>query len=156
MSSSRILVVDDEPDIRDLIGEILRDEGHETETAGNAAEARERVRNSAPDLVLLDIWMPDTDGISLLREWRYSDAVRCRVVVMSGVGAGEAAVEAPRLGAWDFTEKPVSVARIPATINDGLVAGRLGRETAGLRRSQPVVFEPLCRAAAVQQLSQRV
>ncbi|HLR86335.1 MAG TPA: sigma-54 dependent transcriptional regulator [Wenzhouxiangella sp.] len=156
MSSARILVVDDEPDIRDLIGEILRDEGHETETAGNAAEARERVRNSAPDLVLLDIWMPDTDGISLLREWRDSDAVSCPVVMISGHGSVETAVEATRLGAFDFIEKPVSMARLLVTINNALEAGRLKRENEGLRRSQPVVFEPLGRSAAVQQLRQRL
>src|SRR5690625_5137776 len=101
MRSARILDVDDEPDIPALIYEILRDEGHETETAGNAAEARERVRNSAPDLVLLNIWMPDTDGISLLREWCDSDAVSCPVVMISGHGSVETAVEATRLGAFD-------------------------------------------------------
>ncbi|RFF27157.1 MULTISPECIES: sigma-54 dependent transcriptional regulator [unclassified Wenzhouxiangella] len=156
MSSARILIVDDEPDIREMIGEILRDEGHETELAGNAAEARARLRESAPDLILLDVWMPDTDGISLLREWRDAGVLRCPVVMISGHGSVETAVEATRLGAFDFVEKPVSMARLMVTIENALEAGRLKRENEGLKRSQPTVLEPLGRSAVVQQLRQRL
>jgi len=156
MSSTRIMIVDDEPDIREMIGEILRDEGHETSFAGNAAEARERLRESAPDLILLDVWMPDTDGISLLREWRDADVIRCPVVMISGHGSVETAVEATRLGAFDFVEKPVSMARLIVTIENALEAGRLKRENEGLKRSQPAVLEPIGRSAVVQQLRQRL
>jgi len=156
MSSARILIVDDEPDIREMIGEILRDEGHETAMAGNAAEARERLRESAPDLILLDVWMPDTDGVSLLREWRDAGVVKCPVVMISGHGSVETAVEATRLGAFDFIEKPVSMARLMVTIENALEAGRLKRENEGLKRSQPAVMEPMGRSAVVQQLRQRL
>lgn len=156
MSSARILIVDDEPDIREMIGEILGDEGHEIATAGNAAQARERLRESAPDLILLDVWMPDTDGISLLREWRDADLLKCPVVMISGHGSVETAVEATRLGAFDFVEKPVSMARLLVTIENALEAGRLRRENEGLKRNQPAVFEPLGRSAVVQQLRQRL
>ena len=156
MTSARILIVDDEPDIREMIGEILRDEGHETVLAGDAGEARERLRESAPDLVLLDVWMPDTDGISLLREWRDAGVVKCPVVMISGHGSVETAVEATRLGAFDFVEKPISMARLMVTIENALEAGRLKRENEGLKRSQPAVLEPLGRSAVVQQLRQRL
>ncbi|HSH28253.1 MAG TPA: sigma-54 dependent transcriptional regulator, partial [Wenzhouxiangella sp.] len=156
MSSARILIVDDEPDIREMIGEILADEGHEITTAGNAAQARERLRESAPDLILLDVWMPDTDGISLLREWRDADILKCPVVMISGHGSVETAVEATRLGAFDFVEKPVSMARLMVTIENALEAGRLRRENEGLKRNQPAVLEPLGRSAVVQQLRQRL
>lgn len=156
MSSARILIVDDEPDIREMIGEILADEGHEMAFAADAAEARERLRESAPELILLDVWMPDTDGISLLREWRDADVLNCPVVMISGHGSVETAVEATRLGAFDFIEKPVSMARLMVTIENALEAGRLKRENEGLKRSQPAVLEPIGRSAVVQQLRQRL
>jgi two-component system, NtrC family, nitrogen regulation response regulator NtrX len=156
MSSARILIVDDEPDIREMIGEILADEGHEVAFAADAAEARERLRESAPELILLDVWMPDTDGISLLREWRDADVLNCPVVMISGHGSVETAVEATRLGAFDFIEKPVSMARLMVTIENALEAGRLKRENEGLKRSQPAVLEPIGRSAVVQQLRQRL
>src|SRR5699024_6846420 len=130
-----------------MIGEILADEGHEIATAGNAAQARERLRESEPDLILLDVWMPDTDGISLLREWRDAGVLQCPVVMISGHGSVETAVEATRLGAFDFVEKPVSMARLMVTIENALEAGRLRRENEGLRRRQPAVLEPLGRSA---------
>jgi len=156
MSSARILIVDDEPDIREMIGEILRDEGHDVALAADAAQAREQLRETGPDLVLLDVWMPDTDGISLLREWRDAGVLKCPVVMISGHGSVETAVEATRLGAFDFVEKPVSMARLLVTIENALEAGRLRRENEGLKRSQPAVLEPLGRSAVVQQLRQRL
>jgi DNA-binding NtrC family response regulator len=157
MASARILIVDDEPDIRELVGEILSDEGHEVLKAGDAAEARELRGHSPPDLVLLDVWMPGTDGISLLREWRESDTLDCPVVMISGHGSVEAAVEATRLGAFDFIEKPVSMAKLIVTVGNALEAGRLKRENAGLKSQQaPAVMEPLGRSLAVQQLKRRL
>jgi len=112
MSSAHILVVDDEPDIRSLLKEILEDEGFDVTIAENAAEARECRRQRRPDLVLLDIWMPDTDGLSLLKEWSEDNGLDAPVIMMSGHGTVETAVEATRLGAYDFIEKPLSIAKI--------------------------------------------
>jgi len=157
MANARILIVDDEPDIRELVGEILADEGYEILKAGDAAEARELRGHSPPDLVLLDVWMPGTDGISLLREWRESDILDCPVVMISGHGSVEAAVEATRLGAFDFIEKPVSMAKLIVTVSNAMEAGRLKRENAGLRNHQaPAVMEPIGRSLAVQQLKRRL
>ncbi len=113
----RVLVVDDEPDIRGLIGEILSDEGYDVTLAGSGAEANSALAQMTPDLVLLDVWMPDIDGISLLAQWRARDhSLRFPVVMISGHGTVETAVEATRLGAVDFVEKPVSLSRLLATL----------------------------------------
>jgi len=120
MTASKILVVDDEADIRTLIDEILSDEGYQVLTAGNAAEARSQVSAAQPDLILLDIWMPDTDGITLLKEWRADIGQGCAVVMMSGHGTVETAVEATRHGAVDFIEKPVSIAKLLLTVEKAL------------------------------------
>ncbi len=112
MSVERILVVDDEQDIRTLIEEILTDEGYRVSSAGDAGEARQLISKQMPDLILLDIWMPDTDGITLLKEWSAGGQFDCPVVIMSGHGTVETAVEATRLGAADFIEKPVSIAKL--------------------------------------------
>jgi DNA-binding NtrC family response regulator len=124
MNPSRILVVDDEADIRRLLQEILSEEGHDVEVAADAAQARASRARSAPDLVLLDIWMPDTDGITLLREWSADARNDCPVVMMSGHGTVETAVEATRLGAFDFIEKPLSLAKLLPTVNRALDARR--------------------------------
>ena len=124
MSANRILVVDDEADIRRLLQEILSEEGHEVEVAADAAQARAARARSAPDLVLLDIWMPDTDGITLLREWSTDARNDCPVVMMSGHGTVETAVEATRLGAFDFIEKPLSLAKLLPTVKRALDARR--------------------------------
>ena len=134
MSAPYILVVDDEPDIRELIQEILEDEGYAVSTAENAAAAREARRVQRPDLILLDIWMPDTDGISLLKEWSEGDHLPCPIVMMSGHGTVETAVEATRLGAYDFIEKPLSMAKLLLTLERALEADRLARENQNLRR----------------------
>ena len=93
---SRILVVDDEPDIRHLLGEILEDEGYQVSMAENASVAKELKISTKPDLILLDIWMPDTDGITLLKEWLAEEKTLCPVFMMSGHGSVDAAVEATR------------------------------------------------------------
>ena len=129
MSTARILVVDDETDIRELVQEILIEEGYAVETAANAAEARAACARQAPDLVLLDIWMPDTDGISLLREWQQAQSFTAPVVMMSGHGTVETAVEATRLGAVDYVEKPLSLAKLLRTVQSALDDGRRRRHS---------------------------
>ena len=127
MTASRILVVDDEADIRGLLKEILSEEGYDVEVAADAGQARTSRASQVPDLVLLDIWMPDTDGITLLREWSVTDGYDCPVVMMSGHGTVETAVEATRLGAFDFVEKPLSLTKLLRTVERALDAGRRKR-----------------------------
>jgi two-component system, NtrC family, nitrogen regulation response regulator NtrX len=134
MTEPHILVVDDEPDIRTLVQEILEDEAYSVETAATLAEARERSAARLPDLVLLDIWMPDGDGISLLKEWQEGGGLAFPVIIMSGHGSVETAVEATRLGAYDFLEKPLSLAKLILTVSRALEADRLARENIGLRQ----------------------
>jgi DNA-binding NtrC family response regulator len=117
---ARILVVDDEIGIRELLFEILYDEGHTVELAENAAQARAARLRMRPDLVLLDIWMPDTDGVTLLREWGSQGLLDMPVVMMSGHATIDTAVEATRIGAVDFLEKPITLQRLLKTISNGL------------------------------------
>jgi len=117
---AKILVVDDEVGIRELLSEILSDEGHDVQLAENAAAAR-RARGAArPDLVLLDIWMPDTDGITLLKEWSAAGQLNMPVVMMSGHGTIDTAVEATRIGAQDFLEKPIALQKLLAAVKRAL------------------------------------
>jgi two-component system, NtrC family, nitrogen regulation response regulator NtrX len=120
MTAAKILVVDDEADIRILVDEILSEEGYRVTTACDAAQARTKIGTDLPDLVLLDIWMPDTDGITLLKEWSGEANPGCPIVMMSGHGTVETAVEATRLGAADFIEKPVSIAKLLLTVEKAL------------------------------------
>jgi len=117
---AQILVVDDEVGIRELLSEILADEGHQVLVAENAGGARRLRETQRPDLVLLDIWMPDTDGITLLKEWAASGQLTMPVVMMSGHGTIETAVEATRIGALDFLEKPIALQRLLATVKRAL------------------------------------
>jgi len=117
---AQILVVDDEVGIRELLSEILADEGHQVLLAESAGEARRLRERHRPDLVLLDIWMPDTDGISLLKEWAASGQLGMPVVMMSGHGTIETAVEATRIGALDYLEKPIALQRLLATVKRAL------------------------------------
>ena len=117
---AQILVVDDEVGIRELLSEILADEGHQVLLAENAGGARRLREAQRPDLVLLDIWMPDTDGITLLKEWAASGQLTMPVVMMSGHGTIETAVEATRIGALDFLEKPIALQRLLATVKRAL------------------------------------
>ena len=118
---ARILVVDDEVGIRELLSEILYDEGHTVELAENAAQARAARLNYRPDLVLLDIWMPDTDGVSLLKEWAAQGLLDMPVIMMSGHATVDTAVEATRIGAIDFLEKPITLQKLLKTISTALV-----------------------------------
>jgi len=116
MGMKEILVVDDEVGIRELLSEILFDEGYQVHLAENALQAREFRLNRAPDLVLLDIWMPDMDGLSLLKEWVAQDLLTMPVVMMSGHGTIETALEATRIGAVDFLEKPIALQKLLKTV----------------------------------------
>jgi len=122
-----ILVVDDEVGIRELLSEILSDEGHAVVTAENAAVARQLRVAETPDLVLLDIWMPDTDGVTLLKEWASNGQLTVPVIMMSGHATIDTAVEATRFGALDFLEKPIALARLLAAVKSGLERGRVMR-----------------------------
>ncbi|WP_306441647.1 sigma-54 dependent transcriptional regulator [Methyloversatilis sp. XJ19-49] len=118
---ARILVVDDEMGIRELLSEILRDEGHDVTLAENAAAARNARLSARPDLVLLDIWMPDTDGITLLKEWASGGQLTMPVIMMSGHGTIDSAVEATRIGALDFLEKPIALAKLLSSVKRALI-----------------------------------
>jgi DNA-binding NtrC family response regulator len=133
MTAQYILVVDDEPDIRTLVSEILQDEGYEVETAENAEQAKKIRRQRRPDLVLLDIWMPGEDGISLLKNWQKNGNLCCPVIMMSGHGTIETAVEATRLGAHDFIEKPLTMAKMLLCIENALRSEQLVQENKSLR-----------------------
>ncbi|HTU64645.1 MAG TPA: sigma-54 dependent transcriptional regulator [Steroidobacteraceae bacterium] len=151
MSAAHILVVDDEADIRGLLKEILSEEGYDVDVAGDAGQARASRARQLPDLVLLDIWMPDTDGITLLREWQGATAeASCPVVMMSGHGTVETAVEATRLGAFDFVEKPLSLQKLLRTVERALEAGKRKRHAGKLLAASP--GGPVGRSRVMQQL----
>ncbi|HZN47779.1 MAG TPA: response regulator [Ramlibacter sp.] len=117
---ANILVVDDELGIRDLLSEILNDEGHTVELAENAAQARAARQRMRPDLVLLDIWMPDTDGVTLLKEWSTTGLLTMPVIMMSGHATIETAVEATKIGAHSFLEKPITMQKLLKAVEAGL------------------------------------
>ena len=117
---ANILVVDDELGIRDLLSEILNDEGHAVEVAENAAQARAARAAAQPDLVLLDIWMPDTDGVTLLKEWAAQGLLTMPVIMMSGHATIDTAVEATRVGALAFLEKPITLQKLLRSVEQGL------------------------------------
>jgi DNA-binding NtrC family response regulator len=154
MSGPHVLVVDDEADIRSLIKDILGDEGFEVTSAADAAEARAAREKKAFDLVLLDIWMPDTDGISLLREWSSNGGLGCPVVIMSGHGTVDTAVEATRLGAFDFVEKPLSLAKLLRTVERALEAGK--KKDGDARKLLAEVAIPVGRSRVMQQVREQV
>ena len=141
MSIGHILVVDDESEIRTLLAEVLTDEGYTVSSAADAVEARGSIAVRRPDLILLDIWMPGQDGIALLREWAEAGQLVWPVVMMSGHGTVETAVEATRLGAFDFIEKPISLDKLLLVIEHGLENNRLTRENEQLKRAAPDPFE---------------
>lgn len=147
---ARILVVDDEVGIRELLSEILYDEGHTVELAENAAQARASRLRKRPDLVLLDIWMPDTDGVSLLKEWGSQGLLDMPVIMMSGHATVDTAVEATRIGAVDFLEKPITMQKLLKTIAAGLARPVLSPSLAAASRlpldrqqAQPLTTVPV-------------
>lgn len=155
MASAYVLVVDDEPDIGSLLKEILEDEGYEVDVAENGQAAREARRARRPDLILLDIWMPDVDGITLLKEWSEEEATPTPVIVMSGHGTVDTAVEATRLGAYDFIEKPLSLGKLLVTIKRALEAYYLQQENQGLRRQAQPVVDPVGRSPVMETLREK-
>jgi DNA-binding NtrC family response regulator len=139
---AQILVVDDEVGIRELLSEILTDEGHDVRVAENAATARTARDEMRPDLVLLDIWMPDTDGITLLKEWAAGGQLTMPVIMMSGHGTIDTAVEATKVGALDFLEKPIGMQKLLAAVSHGIERGQkrvpAGLSLAAFPRSTPL------------------
>ena len=154
MSNPHVLVVDDESDIRVLIKDILSDEGYGVTAAADAAEARSAREDSKFDLILLDIWMPDTDGITLLREWSENGDLNCPVVIMSGHGTVDTAVKATRLGAFDFVEKPLSIAKLLRTVESALESA--GKQAKAARNLLPSLLAPAGRSELMRGLRERV
>jgi two-component system, NtrC family, nitrogen regulation response regulator NtrX len=154
MTTPRILVVDDESDIRSTLREVLVDEGYTVDMAPDAAHARTLKSNTEPDLILLDIWMPDTDGITLLREWAAQGALNCPVVMMSGHGTVETAVEATRLGAFDFIEKPLSLGKLLRVVERALESGRKQRTAATVLHGAGMA--PVGRSRLMQRLREQI
>jgi DNA-binding NtrC family response regulator len=154
MSTQRILVVDDEADIRTLLREILSEEGYEVDVAADAGQARSSRAKQSPDLCLLDIWMPDTDGITLLREWSRGQGLDFPVVMMSGHGTVETAVEATRLGAFDFVEKPLSLAKLLRTVERALDIGKRTKQSA--RAALPTLVAPVGKSRTMLALREQV
>ena len=156
MSHGAILVVDDETDICRIVQEILADENYDVAIAENAQAARIAYNARRPDLVLLDIWMPDTDGISLLKEWAHDHDLLVPVVMMSGHGTVETAVEAIRLGAYDFIEKPLTTAKLLVTVERALQNARLRQENLSLKRRVNVVAVPAGKSKTMKQLRETI
>ena len=154
MSNAHVLVVDDEADIRALIKDILTDEGYSVTEAADATAARAAREVRRFDLILLDIWMPDTDGITLLREWSDAGELYCPVVIMSGHGTVDTAVEATRLGAFDFVEKPLSLAKLLRTVEAALESA--GKQSSAARNLLPSLLAPVGRSALMKNLRERV
>lgn len=147
MAIKEILVVDDEIGIRELLSEILFDEGYKIHLAEDAAQAREFRSRNTPDLVLLDIWMPGTDGMMLLKEWATQGLLTMPVVMMSGHGTVETALEALRVGAVDFLEKPIALQKLLQTIakaiQQGVPAAAATQESASVDGKMEQVSLPL-------------
>src|SRR3954467_5842388 len=144
-----ILVVDDEIGIRELLSEILQDEGYRVALAENASEARAYRQRHQPALVLLDIWMPDTDGVTLLREWGSSAQLTMPVIMMSGHGTIETAVEATKIGAFDFLEKPIGLTKLLQTIARAF-------KTAAAKEPRRVSLSALGASAAIRETERAI
>lgn len=156
MSKRRILVVDDEPDIRNLLKEILEDEGFSVNVAENANVARKEFDSFLPDLILLDIWMPDVDGITLLKEWKENAAVLPPIIMMSGHGNVETAVEATRHGAYDFIEKPLSISKLLLTIKHAFETSLLQQENLQLHHATSSQLEPIGKSKIISELRTQI
>ncbi len=156
MSKAYILVVDDEPEIRSVVKDILEDEGYEVDVAEDAAAAQEQLRRRKPELLILDIWMPDLDGISLIKSWTERGGLPCPVIMISGHGNVETAVEATRLGAYDYLEKPLSLSKLLITIEKALDLHRLEEEKRGLEIRAPLVGDPVGSSMAMSHLREQV
>jgi DNA-binding NtrC family response regulator len=138
---ANILVVDDEHGIRDLLSEILNDEGHNVELAENAAQARAARLSGRPDLVLLDIWMPDTDGVTLLKEWSSTGQLNMPVIMMSGHATIDTAVEATKIGAQSFLEKPITLQKLLKAVEAGLTKTATRKTANGAQAASELTVE---------------
>lgn len=156
MIIGKVLVVDDEPDIRNLIKEILEDENFEVATAEDATHANNMRKKFKPDLILLDIWMPGIDGITLLKQWNESNQMQVPVVMISGHGTVETAVEATRLGAYDFIEKPLSLAKLILTVKHTLENTSLQKENIRLKRYNTQVNMLVGKSSTMLNLRERI
>lgn len=149
MTARHVLVVDDEVGIRELLRDILEDEGYHVQLAENAAQARSHRQQTRPDLVLLDIWMPDCDGVTLLKEWGAGGLLTMPVVMMSGHATVDTAVEATRIGAFDFLEKPVALQKLLKTVGAALRRNEL-------QPRQTMNLLSLGKSAPIAELRQRL
>ena len=156
MINGKILVVDDEPDICQLVKEILEDEGYQVIVAGNGEKAKALKQDSDPDLILLDIWMPDIDGISLLKEWSESGDPMPQIIMMSGHGTVDTAVEATRLGAYDFLEKPLSLAKLILTVEHALEQLKLQKENLVLKQYRQSTAEIIGKSEPILRLKEQI
>ena len=149
MRSSDILIVDDEIGIRDLLSDILQDEGYTVTLAENAEEARQLRNQIRPAMVLLDIWMPDCDGITLLKEWAKNGQLNMPVVMMSGHASIDTAVEATKIGAMDFLEKPIALKKLLSTVDRALKYGEM-------QAASSLSLDKLGNSPAIQELNQQL
>ena len=156
MITGNILVVDDEPDIRDLVQEILQDEGFNVTVAENAKQAKQQREDFSPDLILLDIWMPDMDGITLLKSWKEENRLSIPVIMMSGHGTVETAVEATKMGAYDFIEKPLSIAKLILTVKHALEKVSLQQENLYLRGRTLAINKLVGKSPVMQKLHEQI
>ena len=153
MKPVKLLIVDDEKDIRSLMEEIFIEEGYQVETAANGVQAQNAWRSFLPDLIFLDVWMPDIDGISLLKQMQDEGVLEnTKVIMMSGHGTIETAIEATRLGAYDFLEKPLSLAKLIVTAERAVEHNQLNQENRQLKQKQPEQFLPIGKSKSVIQL----
>jgi len=157
MKPGKLLIVDDEKDIRNLMQEIFEEEGYQVETAANGVQAQKAWRKRLPDVVFLDVWMPDIDGITLLKEMQKEQVLEhAKVVMMSGHGTIETAIEATKLGAYDFLEKPLSLAKLIVTAERAIEHGRLHQENRQLKQKQPNQILPVGKSKVIVQLRETI
>ncbi|VAW48021.1 Two-component system response regulator protein [hydrothermal vent metagenome] len=157
MKPGKLLIVDDEKDIRNLMKEIFEEEGYQVDTAANGVQAQKAWRQRLPDVIFLDVWMPDIDGITLLKEMQKEHVLEhAKVVMMSGHGTIETAIEATKLGAYDFLEKPLSLAKLIVTAERAIEHGRLHQENRQLKQKQPDQILPVGKSKAMVQLRETI
>ena len=157
MKAGKLLIVDDEKDIRNLMEEIFVEEGYQVETAANGVQAQNAWRKTLPDVIFLDVWMPDIDGISLLADMQKEHVLdHAKVIMMSGHGTIETAIEATKLGAYDFLEKPLSLAKLIVTAERAIEHNRLNQENRQLKQKQPEQFLPVGKSKIIIQLRETI
>ncbi|BBP44873.1 sigma-54-dependent Fis family transcriptional regulator [Thiosulfatimonas sediminis] len=157
MKPGKLLIVDDEKDIRNLMQEIFAEEGYKVTTAANGVQAKQAWRESLPDIMFLDVWMPDVDGISLLKEMQQDAYLEhTKVIMMSGHGTIETAIEATKLGAYDFLEKPLSLAKLIVTAERAMENIRLNQENRQLKQKLPEQFLPIGKSKVMISLRETI